>query len=392
MSYLSIKKLWVVLLFLGGLLTAAGCTVSRPGPEKTAKTGIRGVWLTNVVSDALNSRANIKEAVELCSELGFNAIFVVTLNDAQTMYQSEVMQKITGQSIAPVFAGRDPLQELIEEAKKKDIKVFAWFEFGFAASINDPTGGVLLQKKPEWASRDKDGNITAKNNFQWMNAFHPEVQGFVKDLVLEVVRKYDVDGIQGDDRLPALPSNGGYDSYTVNLYKSEHSGKAPPAYEKDYEWVKWRSGKLNLFLKDLVTEVRKTKPGMIISMAPSIYPWAEENYLQDWPAWLNMGLVDLVIPQVYRYDYAPYQNEMNKVLSQQLGNFNPEGFYPGILLQVDDYTASPELLKQMVDYNRAHGINGEVYFFYEGLKKRKEFFKALYKEPVQFPDFRKKRP
>ncbi|RQH24258.1 hypothetical protein D5R40_29875 [Okeania hirsuta] len=41
-----------------------------------------------------------------------------------------------------------------------------------------------------------------------------EVQKFVLALLKEVVVKYEVDGIQGDDRLPALPSMAGYEAYT----------------------------------------------------------------------------------------------------------------------------------------------------------------------------------
>ena len=50
-----------------------------------------------------------------------------------------------------------------------------------------------------------------------MNAIHPEVQQFLLDMVQEVIRSYDVDGIQGDDRLPAMPSEGGYSRYTIEL-------------------------------------------------------------------------------------------------------------------------------------------------------------------------------
>lgn len=34
-----------------------------------------------------------------------------------------------------------------------------------------------------------------------------------------------IDGIQGDDRLPAMPSLAGYDNYTISLYKAQHFGK-----------------------------------------------------------------------------------------------------------------------------------------------------------------------
>ncbi|EMR02556.1 hypothetical protein ADICEAN_02308 [Cesiribacter andamanensis AMV16] len=366
---------------------------STPTPDPQSSAAVRGVWLTNVASQALDSRENIREAVALCQELGFNSIFVVTWNRGYSLYPSQVVAAVTGTSIMPRFQGRDPLQELLEEATAKNIKVFAWFEFGFSASYGDSTGGLLLQRRPEWASRDRAGKITEKNGFQWMNAFHPEVQQFIKDMVLEVVRKYpDLAGIQGDDRLPALPSNGGYDAYTVALYQQEHGGNTPPAHETDYDWIKWRSRKLTLFLKDLVEEVRRANPQSIISMSPSIYPWSEENYLQDWPAWQKMGLVDLVIPQVYRYAFDRYQLEMDKILQEQLGPYNREAFYPGVLLQVDTYNPSEAFLKQMIDYNRAHGVQGEVFFFYEGIKKFKDFFKREYGEAVPFPEFKRQYP
>lgn len=365
---------------------AISCKSQSEAVKSGSVTAVRGVWLTNVASDALDSRENIQEAVSLCKELGFNTIFMVTWNRANTLYPSKVLKEVTGVEIDPRFNGRDPLQELIEEAHKEDIKVFAWFEFGFASSYGDPTGGPLIISRPEWASLDRSGNITEKNGFQWMNAFHPEVQGFIKNLILEVVNNYDVDGIQGDDRLPALPSNGGYDPFTVALYKEEHNGNEPPAYEKDYEWIKWRSNKLNLFLKDLVNDIRKESPGIIISMAPSIYPWSEENYLQDWPTWLNMGLVDLIVPQVYRYNIEAYTKEMDNILTKQVGQYPINQFYPGILLQVDEYNPQDSLLMQMIDYNRTHGINGEVYFFYEGIKKFKEFFIREYSgDNVKYP-------
>lgn len=369
----------------------ASCSSNKAETTTTESTepptAVRGVWLTNVASDALYSRENIKEAVQTCNELGFNSIFVVTWNKGYTIYQSQVMDSLFGESIIPDLAGRDPLQELIEEAKPYGIKVFAWFEFGFASSISDPTGGHLIQKNPHWASRDIDGKITEKNDFQWMNPFHPEVQHFIKSLVSEVVQNYDIDGIQGDDRLPALPSNGGYSDFTKELYASEHSGNNPPTYAKDFEWVKWRSRKLSLFLEDLVGEVKALKPDLIISMAPSIYEWSEENYLQDWPKWLDMKLVDLVIPQVYRYQLGSYIFEMEKIKNEQLGFLPAKSFVPGVLLQVNDYNPDEALLDSFIQTNRDLGFNGEVFFFYEGIKKFPDYFKKTYGEPIAFPTF-----
>ncbi len=78
--------------------------------------------------------------------LGFNTIFVVTWNKSMTTYPSKIMRELTGIEIDSLFTGRDPLKELIEEAHKKNIKVIAWFEFGFSSSYQ-LNGGTIIESK-----------------------------------------------------------------------------------------------------------------------------------------------------------------------------------------------------------------------------------------------------
>jgi len=358
---------------------------AQPQPEEETEA-VRGVWLTNVASDVLRSNANIEGAVELLDSMGFNSIFVVTWNRGFTLYPSAVMDTLTGQKIDPLYLDRDPLQEVIEAAHARNIKVFAWFEFGFASSYRE-NGGVLLNKHPEWAARDKHGAIAEKNGFEWMNGLHPEVQNFLLSLVLEVVENYEVDGIQGDDRLPAMPSNGGYSEFNRSLYANEHAGAQPPDYEKDYAWVQWRAQKLSEFAKLLFQKVKAADPDCIVSMAPSIFPWSEENYLQDWPTWVRQGYVDLVIPQLYRYDIDAYKKLLLEITSWQLAEEDLNKFYPGVLLQVDDYNPDQEFLEEMIRWNREFGIEGEVFFFYEGIKKFRDFWPEIYPERAAIPKF-----
>jgi hypothetical protein len=61
-----------------------------------SKKHIRGVWLTNVGSQVLDSRSNILQAVEQCSRAHINMIFVVVYNNARTIYPSSVMQDLIG--------------------------------------------------------------------------------------------------------------------------------------------------------------------------------------------------------------------------------------------------------------------------------------------------------
>jgi uncharacterized lipoprotein YddW (UPF0748 family) len=374
-EYISLKFiLCVAAAILGAQMLHAGESV----------TAVRGVWLTNVDSKVLNSKKNIEDAVTLCFETGLNTIFVVTWNKGMTTYPSAIMKRMTGAEIDTQFAGRDPLKELIDAAHAKNIKVIAWFEFGFAASFQE-NGGPLIRRKPEWAARDVSGNLVTKSGFEWMNGFHPEVQDFIISMIMEVVQRYDVDGIQGDDRLPAMPSESGYDSYTVNRYKREHGGMVPPKDCKDTAWVQWRADIMNDFMKRLYKTVKESRKEVLVTMAPSIYPWSKEEYLQDWPAWINGGYVDLVIPQVYRYELDRYRREQETIIRKQIAPEKKQRYYPGVLLKVGSYYPSQELLSAMIDDNRRNGIEGEVFFFYEGLKYYPEFFKTLYKQRAEFP-------
>ena len=358
------------------------------------ETGIRGVWLTNVASDVLTSRKKIADAMQLLSDLNFNTVFVVTWNKTQTPYPSKVLQKAIAPLNDPTIQthfygdGRDVLQEVIEEAHSRGLKVIAWFEYGFAAQYGSANGGrnSVLQAHPEWESRDQQGKIANKNEFYWMNAFHPEVQQFMTDLVLEVVTNYDIDGIQGDDRLPAVSSSAGYDDYTVSLYKAQNNGQAPPVGEQNQTWVQWRSDILNRYAVDLYKKVKAIKPKCLVTYSPSPYSFSFYNYCQDWPAWVRDNVVEALSPQLYRRDdqgISVYQSLLNTNLGYAQNKTSI--FYPGVLLMLGSYLPSDAFLVQMIRSNRAKGVMGEVYFFYEGVPRKQKVFKAMYPGKAKFP-------
>jgi len=356
------------------------------GTANSEIEAVRGVWLTNVDSDALLSTENIKEAVQLCKEQGFNTIFVVTYNKGMTLYPSKTMKELLGQEIDSLYLGRDPLKELIEESHKNDIKVIAWFEFGFSSSFK-LNGGKIVEAKPDWAAKNNKGELVTKNGFDWINGFNPEVQNYMLALIKEVVSGYDIDGIQGDDRLPAMPVESGYEDYTINKYMTEHNGNKPPTDFRDTAWVNWRANILNNLMGEIYKTVKSINPKVIVSMSPSIYPWSKEEYLQDWPTWVKQGYVDLVIPQLYRQNIEDYIKILDDIVKEQLTEKELAKFYPGVLLKVGSYYPSEEFLIQMINENRKRNIKGEVFFFYEGVKKYPNIFKEkIYKtESAKFP-------
>ncbi|MEH2248612.1 glycoside hydrolase family 10 protein [Nostoc sp.] len=348
----------------------------------------RGIWLTTTDSKVLRSKQRIAEAMDFLAETGFNVVFPVVWNKAVTLYPSQTMRQTFGVEIDPLCVSRDPLEEVVVEARRVGLKVIPWFEYGFASSYN-LNGGVLLQKKPEWTAHDCNGNLLKKNGFEWLNALDPQVQEFLLNLVLEVVKNYDVDGVQGDDRFPALPCEGGYDQGTVTRYRQEFD-RNPPQNPKDRQWLQWRADILTDFLARLYREVKAVNPNLLVAIAPNIYDWAFQEYLQDSPTWLKRGIVDMIQPQIYRRDFRSYQAIADKLVNQQFTDATLPKLAPGILMKLGSYCISPEYLVQAIEYNRQLGIQGEVFFFYEGLRENnnalaKVLRNGLYAQSASFP-------
>ncbi|MDN3920338.1 glycoside hydrolase family 10 protein [Roseateles violae] len=356
---------------------AAKATASLPLRVDAAQ---RGVWVaTPEHTRFFDSRAELERQLEEFQRLGINTVYAAMFNQGRTLYPSAVMHRLTGVTINERARGRDPLQELVEVARGKGIKVYAWFEFGFVSDFKGGLGAEIIKARPHWAALDKDGRPVEKNGFRWMNALDREVQDFALDLIMEVVQRYDVDGIQGDDRLPAMASEGGYNPETVTRYKKAHGGKSPPLDSKDPQWLAWRAAQLNDFMHRLHDAVKAAKPKLQISMSPSPYPWGYDEYLQDWPTWLRKGWVDSVSPQLYRYNIEGYQTELRKLAREQLCPADRAKVFPGLLLALgNSYVVPAELLRQMVEENRREGIGGEVYFHSEGLKPRADTLRQLY--------------
>jgi len=348
----------------------------------------RGVKITNVDSYVMFTDKGIASAMDYLSSIGVNTVLVVVLNGGYTTYPSAVMQKLFNKPIIPQFAGRDPLDRILIEAHRNGIEVLPWFEYGFCPSYSN-NGGFILQKFPSWGTKDNKGNLCVKNGFDWMSGINPEVQDFIISIATEIIDNYDVDGIEFSDRCPALPVEGGYDSVTVSIYKSEHNNQAPPSNFRDAEWMRWRANKMNDWYKRVRDSVKIRDKNLFVDSSPNAYPWCYDEYLADSKTWLDSAIVDNLLPQFYRKDFSEYYYELNKALSYVPFSKRSK-FFSAMLLNVGDYVSTTDLMLKSIKANRDNGVQGEVLFFYEGLRKNSnELGEALknsyYSKPALVP-------
>ncbi|AFY65445.1 family 10 glycosylhydrolase [Geitlerinema sp. PCC 7407] len=369
----------------------AKATSSVPNQDRAE---IRGVWLTNIDSDVLFSRDRLRAALAELDRLNFNTVYPTVWNWGYTLYPSKVAESVTGQKLDPEpgLQGRDMLAEVVKEGRDRGLTVLPWFEFGFMA----PADSQLAQRRSEWLTQRRDGSkiwMEGTHERVWLNPFRPEVQDFIIDLVVEIVRDYDVDGIQFDDHL-GLPADLGYDPYTVALYKAEHQGQSPPSNPQDPEWVRWRAGKITEFMGRLFAAIKAEKPDAIVALSPNPQEFAYTSFLQDWQTWERRGYVEELMIQVYRNDLDRFQAEISRPEVQAARRHIPVGI--GILSGLKGRNVPSSQIRAQVEAARQAGMTGVSFFFYETLWNlteepkgdRQSTLQTLFPKPVEHPKIR----
>ncbi|MFM6063602.1 MAG: family 10 glycosylhydrolase [Microcystis aeruginosa] len=379
-----LKKL-PVLLFLTSFLIVLLLGYFSAAFSQSRDPDIRGVWITTNDTAMLMDRDKRQQAIEQLVNLNFNAIYPVVWNSGYALYPSAIAQREGIQPFVPTGAqGQDILAELVEQTRGRGLLVIPWFEFGFMA----PPTSELALKHQDWLTQKRDGGTTwvgAAGEVVWLNPFRPEVQNFLRELVLEVVGQYDINGIQFDDHL-SLPNEFGYDPYTIALYQQE-TEKTPPANPRDPEWTKWRADKITAFLANLKESIQAIKPNILLSIAPNPYEFAYNGHLQDWLGWVRQGLVDELIVQVYRPDLPSFLKQIERPEIQETQQTIPTGV--GVLTGLRNRPIALPLIEEKVLAARQRGL-GVIFFFYESLwqqaleppETRKAAIQAMFSQPI----------
>ncbi len=372
-------------LFLAALLASRAIGHLPPASAQLRRPEIRGVWMTRNDFDVFSNPTKLQAAIDALQQLNFNTIYPVVWNSGYAFHRSEVTQRLGIQSFTyRGKEGQDMLADTIARAHRAGMLVMPWFEFGFMA----PPTSELATMYPQWLAQQRDGKLTsvsAAGEVVWLNPLRPEVQQFLTDLVMEVVANYDIDGIQFDDHL-SLPSEFGYDRYTVDLYVKE-TKKPPPANASDPAWVKWRADKLTAFVGQLRQTIRNAKPNVKFSLSPNYYDFAYRMQLQDWLGWVRQNLVDEVVVQIYRPNLQSFIEQIARPEIQAAQQKIPTA--AGVLTGLRNSPVPMAQIQAQAQAARDRGL-GVSFFYYESLwdrapepaKERQAGFLALFPAPA----------
>lgn len=257
---------------------------------------MRGIWMTNLGAALMFYTTRLDETVAEIAKYNLNTLYPAVWNRGGTLYPSSVIKRAGGGSSLPF---PDVVAGLVAQAHRQHLRIIPWFEYGLMI----PANSTIARSHPEWLTH------TNHQGQAWLNPVHPQVQQFLTDLIVEVVERYPVDGIQLDDHF-AFPVELGYDAYTTKLYQAEHQGRKPPADFTDTEWMAWRAAYLTALMNKIVKAVKLVRPDAIVSLSPHPPRFAYSKYLQDWTRWVELGLLDEVVVQLYRAELATLESEL----------------------------------------------------------------------------------
>jgi uncharacterized lipoprotein YddW (UPF0748 family) len=383
----------------------AGCTATPTRDTGRDEAELRGTWITTTANNALATPVDTAQTMRRLKEIGLNTVYVEAWKNGYAQFPSEVLRRTIGvdrrparMAMDPADApdqaappGRDVFEEALIEAHRNGLIVVAWFEYGFMAAHRS-TMNHLRAQKPEWLSRDIKGGEVAPNGFVWMNPLHPEAQRFLTDLVLEAIDRYDLDGVQLDDRIVWPHVTMGYDDYTRTVYAREHAGREPPQDARDPAWMRWRADKINAFAQQFVSEIRARRPGLVVSLSPAVYPWSWEHYLLEWPQWVawKRPRWDEFIPQAYRTSYESFEKTWREQAAhvKAAGHDRQRDLMAGIRIQGDGKDSSWPQLRDSILLARSMGNGGHVLWFSKGvLDLYANELRAFYATPASNPHF-----
>jgi uncharacterized lipoprotein YddW (UPF0748 family) len=390
---------------VAGLFVIPAAGVQNAPPP--LKREFRGVWVATVANidwpskpglPAEDQKTELVAIMNKAAELKLNAVIFQVRPMADSLYRSELepwSEYLTGQ--IGKDPGYDPLAFAIQEAHARGMELHAWFNPYRArhpsAKSVAPSSHVT-KARPDLAPK--------YGTHFWMNPTHPEVQQRSLDVIVDAVKRYDVDGVHIDD-------------YFYPYKEKDDAGKII-AFPDDDTWAAyqtgggkltrddWRRDAVNSFVRRMYVDVKKAKPAVQVGISPfgiwrpghpagiaGLDQYAE--LYADAKLWFNEGWVDYWTPQLY-WPISQEKQSFPKLLNWWAAeNAKKRHLWPGLYTSRVTGAEKGWPAKEVADQialTRETGANGAVHFSMKALMKNTggiaDELKRVYAEPALVPE------
>jgi uncharacterized lipoprotein YddW (UPF0748 family) len=385
------------------IIILQSCSSSKQSTGTTSNTALphamrefRAAWVATVANinwpsaPGLSSADQQREAIELLDFLQqhhFNAVIFQARPQCDALYRSDLepwSYYLTGQQGKAPDPYYDPLEFWIEEAHKRGLELHVWLN-PYRAHHKDGkavSDQSIVKRKPALA-------VYLKEGYWWLDPAQQGTQDHSAAVVMDLVKRYDIDGIHFDDYFYPYPS--------YNENKDFPDSVSWIAYQQSGGKLSrgdWRRNAVNVFIERLYKEIKAAKPTVKFGLSPfgiwrPGYPESIAGFDQydqlyaDAKLWLNKGWIDYFSPQLY----WPI-NRISQSFPVLLGWWESENtmhrhLWPGISVGRDTSMRNVnEILSQlMISRGMLPNSKGVLHWSISSLTKNPNMAKAILDGP-----------
>ena len=295
------------------LIMAVGARAQLPPVERE----FRGLWVATVDNIDWPSKPNLstrEQKAELiaildrAAQLHLNVVILQIRPDCDAFYASTIepwSEYLTGQMGRAPNPYYDPLEFAVDEAHKRGLELHAWMN-PYRVRDREVKGTVSATH----VSRTHPKLVRTYGKFLWLDPTEPATRDYSLKVVMDVVRRYDIDGVHFDDYFYPYPAKAHENSPTEMDFPDNISWAHYRNTGGKLSRNEWRRENVNLFVQMVYAAIKKEKPWVKFGISPfgiwqpkhpqSIAGFDAYNSLYcDSRKWLVNGWVDYLVPQLY---------------------------------------------------------------------------------------------
>ncbi len=350
-----------------------------------AQAEYRGMWVDAFHAGFMNA-SETALLVQRARAYNYNAIFIENRKTAEAFHDSDIEPKAP--EVSP--PDYDSLADLIAQAHdtssgKPYIQVHAWLVAYRVATSTTVPPAHILSLHPEWVCRNSSGS-TFHYSSRFLDPGVPDVIDYTVNVAVEIVKKYDVDGIHYDYiRYP--DPDWGYNQISVNRFNTLYGRSGTPSVS-DPDWCQFRRDQVTALVRKTYIRIKAIKPLVKVSAATTTWGTYPGDFTlsspyvqvyQDWRGWMEEGILDMNCPMNYKREYianqaADYRLWMDFAASVKYGHHCLTG-QAAYLHSIND-----SITQLTVAQNNPY-IDGSIIFSYATTNKdgqpQDDFFQAV---------------
>ncbi len=359
------------------------------------KREFRATWVASVSnldwpsSPGLSTEKQQEQLINILDGLkaaGTNVVIFQIRPECDALYKSDYepwSYWLTGHQGTPPSPYYDPLEFAIKETHKRGMELHAWFNPYRAVKT---VGQYTIS--PEHVSKQHPDWILQFGSLKILNPGLPQVREFVTDVIMDVVNRYDVDGVHFDDYFYPYEGIRNEDNATFQEYSRGFTNIGD-----------WRRDNVNLLMKMIDDSIKAVKPYVKFGISPfgiwkSGVPQgifgldAYSTLYADPIAWLHDRSIDYLTPQLYwKIGGGQDYRKLSAWWADSVAA-NDRHLYPGHILNSSFSTS--ELPNQLKIDRENPDILGSVWFradllINNSLRLRDSLMNNYYRYPALLP-------